>query len=94
MTDQSKKGKTTKDYISQIKKGSDNVKDTKAQEGEEIDWERQESDEEEEVQQKKGVVIQQGTVGSDKPKKLKDVFGDSSQGQQQKTKTYKPKEGG
>jgi hypothetical protein len=94
MTDQSKKGKATKDYISQIKKDSEAVKDTKTNENDEIDWDRNESEEEEEVQHKKGgVVVEQGKVGSDKPKKLKDIFGDSTTNQAQKPRTNKPKDG-
>lgn len=89
MSEQAKKGRTTKDYISQIKKETGGVKDTKAHNADEIDWERHESEEEEEVvQQKKGVVVQ-GKVGTEKPQKLKDIFGDS---QVQKPKTAKPKE--
>ncbi len=91
MTDKGK-GKT-KDYISQIKKDTENVKESKKNEAEDIEWDRQESEDEEEVQQqKKGVVVQQGAVGTDKPKKLKDVFGESTQTQKPKYNN-KPKDG-
>jgi len=68
------KGKT-KDVITLIKKDTEGVKDTKGHHNEDIDWNHQESEEEEEVTQKKqGVVVEQGKVGTDKPKKLKDLF--------------------
>jgi hypothetical protein len=70
------KGKT-KDVITQIKKETEGVKDSKATE-QEIDWNRPESDEEETSGKKKGVIVEQGKVGTDKPKRLKDLFDDSS----------------
>ena len=63
----------TKDYISQIKKETVVQKENIAQETND-DW-KNASEEEEETQQtaKKGIV-EQGKVGTDKPKKLKDLF--------------------
>jgi len=78
------KGKT-KDVITQLKKETEGVKDTKGNQHDEIDWDRHESEEEEETTQKKqGVVVEQGKVGTDKPKKLKDLFDDAPA--QQKSK--------
>jgi hypothetical protein len=92
MTDQAKKG-IVKDTISQIKKGTEGVKDIKTKEEGDIDWELQENDDEDDVPQKKsGLVVEQGKVGTDKPKKLKDLFGDTPQ-TQKKPRPYKPKEG-
>jgi hypothetical protein len=71
------KGKT-KDVITQIKKDTEGPKDTKVQEHDEIEWERHESEEEDDTQKKKGVVIEQGKVGNDKPKKLRDLFSDDA----------------
>jgi hypothetical protein len=72
------KGKT-KDVITQIKKETEGVKDSKGTEHEEIEWTRQDSEEEEETTgKKKGVIVEQGKVGTDKPKRLKDLFDDSS----------------
>ncbi len=81
MTDQTKtagvKGKT-KDYISQLKKETVGAKDVKPHNDDGIDWDGHLSEEEEETtQQKKRVVVQQGAVGSDRPKKLKDLFEDT-----------------
>ncbi len=85
------KGKpVTKDYISQIKKGAEATKEQKVQQEEDLgDWEKG-SEEEEETGQtipKKGVVVEQGKLGTDKPKKLKDLFADDS-------KPKKPKQEG
>jgi hypothetical protein len=80
------KGKT-KDYITQIKKESDVQKDQAHLENEDNEWNKYESDEED-TQAKKNVVVEQGKVGSDKPKKLKDLFGDTPQPKQ--TKPSKP----
>jgi hypothetical protein len=76
------KGKT-KDYITQIKKEADVQKDQAQLENEDNEWNRYDS-EEEENQAKKGVVVEQGKVGSDKPKKLKDLFADTPQQKQPK----------
>jgi hypothetical protein len=80
------KGKT-KDYITQIKKEADVQKDQAQLENEDNEWNRYESDDEEN-QAKKGVVVEQGKVGSDKPKKLKDLFADTPQ--QKQTRPAKP----
>ena len=65
----------TQDYISQIKKETGGQKENKTNEVNELDWERTVSDEEEEtVQTAKKGVIEQGKVGTDKPKKLRDLF--------------------
>merc|ERR1711976_626727 len=77
MTDQSKKAKGTKDYISQIKKDSEVTKEVNQQVADE-EWYRNASDDEEETTQSKSKVIEQGKVESDKPKKLKDIFGQSN----------------
>ena len=97
MTDHSKttagaKGKT-KDIITQLKKETEGVKDNKANEHDEIDWDRQGSEDEEETTQKKGPVMKQGAVGTDRPKKLRDLFDDTPKQQKPKTGTTKPKEG-
>ncbi len=80
----------TTDYISQIKKDTVGQKENKLNEVNDLDWERNVSDDEEETLQtaKKG-VIEQGKVGTDKPKKLKDLFNDTEQA---KPKTKKPTE--
>ena len=75
-TNESSKAKPqTKDYISQIKKDTVVQKENKTNEVNDMDWERNASDDDEETLQtaKKG-VIEQGKVGTDKPKKLKDLF--------------------
>jgi hypothetical protein len=70
------KGKPqTKDVISQIKKETAGQKENKTNEVNDLDWERNVSDEEEEtVQTAKKAVVEQGKVGTDKPKKLRDLF--------------------
>ncbi len=70
------KGKT-KDYITQIKKETEGQKDSAQIENEDNEWHKYESDEEEAQTGKKGVVVEQGKVGTDKPKKLKDLFDDT-----------------
>ena len=101
MTDQSKtttgaKAKT-QDYISQLKKETEGVKDSRANEQDELEWDTHVEEEEETPQQKKkGVVVQQGTVTSDKPKKLGDLFSDSKAQQTRgpgQGKSFKPREG-
>jgi hypothetical protein len=70
-----------KDFVSQIKKDTVTTHDTRADEKEDIDWhERPASDEEDVPQQKKkGVVLDQGKVGTDgKPRKLGDLFDGSA----------------
>lgn len=70
----------TKDMITQIAKGVEQSKETKINQEEELDWEEQnDEDEVEHVSNKKGVVLEQGKIGTDKPKKLKDLFADDSQ---------------
>ena len=97
MTDQSKttagaKAKT-QDYISQLKKETEGVKDSKVHEHDELEWDAHvEEEEETPQQQKKGVVVQQGTVTSQKAKKLGDLF-DGSKPQQTKGRSFKPQEG-
>lgn len=90
MTDQTKKGKTTKDYISQIKKDTETHKDTKLHEDDDAAWV---ASDEEEVQPKLGgVVVEQGKVGTEKPRKLMDIFGESTDAQRPKPKNKKPTE--
>lgn len=73
----SNKQKTgNKDYIAQITK-SDATKDIKGNQVEDLDWEDQHDDDEpEQVSNKKGVIVEQGKIGTDKPKKLRDLFAD------------------
>lgn len=75
------------DYISQLKKDTQVTKENNF-ENEELDWhERPQSDEEDSPQQKrKGVVVDQGKVGTDKPQKLRDLFDGSD-----KPKSGKPR---
>ncbi len=74
MTD--KKGKNNKDYISQLKKETEEAKEISQQVADE-EWYRNESDDEEEYAPNKKSVIEQGKVQADKPKKLKDIFASS-----------------
>lgn len=80
-TNATTKGKPqTKDVISEIKKGTAGPKENKANELNDLDWERNVSDEDEETQQTaKKAVVGQGKVGTEKPKKLRDLFDDNEQ---------------
>ena len=80
------KGKT-KDYITQIKKETEGQKDAAQIENEDNDWHKYDSEEEEaQTGGKKGVVVEQGKVGTDKPKKLGDLFSDAPK----QTRSFKP----
>jgi hypothetical protein len=95
MTSQNKtttgaKGKS--DYITQLKKEADGVKETKVNETEDLDWERNVSEEEEEAPTtttKKGVIEKQGIVGTNKARNLKDLL----EGEKPIHKTKKPTDG-
>jgi hypothetical protein len=65
---------TNQDYISQIKKETGGQKENKTNEVNDLEWDKAVSDEEETVQTAKKGLIEQGKVGTDKPKKLKDLF--------------------
>jgi len=66
---------SNQDYISQIKKETGGQKENKTNEVNDLDWEKTVSDDEEEtVQTAKKGLIEQGKVGTDKPRKLKDLF--------------------
>ncbi len=84
-------GKTkpqTKDYISQIKKETVGQKESDINETNNLDWEKEVTDEEEEtIQTAKKGVIEQGKVGTDKPKKLRDLFNDEPAKPKQPRKT-------
>merc|ERR1711976_343087 len=88
MTDQAKKGKNTKDYISQIKKETEGVQENNGQVADE-EWYRNASDDEE-VTANKATVIEQGKVMSDKPKKLKDIFSSGDVQKPKMKKRYEP----
>lgn len=77
------------DYISQIKKDTVAQKENKTNKVNDLDWERPVSDDEEETTQTtKKALIEQGKVGTDKPKKLKDLFDNESvKPKQKKTQT-------
>ena len=65
----------TQDYISQIKKETVGQKENKNNEINDLNWDKNVSDDEEEtIQTAKKGIIAQGKVGSDKPKKLRDLF--------------------
>ena len=72
---QTKTKNQNKDLVTQLKNETAQAKETENQQQEEIDWERN-SDEEDETdtRNKTGVVVEQGKVGSNKPKKLGDLF--------------------
>lgn len=78
----------TKDYLTQIKKETEGVKDQAQLENEDNEWNHHVSDDDE-GQVSKGVVVEQGKVGTDKPKKLKDLFGDTTQKQPKPSKPAK-----
>lgn len=72
------KDKTTdKDLISQFKKGTETTK-TATPNDNDMDWEKVDSEEEETTQEKRGVITQQAKGTSDKPKKLADLFSDTT----------------
>lgn len=75
-TNATTKGKPqTKDVISQIKKETAGQKENKANELNDLEWDKNVSDEDEETQKTaKRAVVEQGKVGTDKPKKLRDLF--------------------
>jgi hypothetical protein len=80
------KGKT-KDTITQIKRETEGQKDSTHVENEDNEWNKMDSDEEETQTSKKGVIVEQGKVGTDKPKNLKDLFASAPK---QQTKAFKP----
>jgi hypothetical protein len=90
---QTKDKTTDKDYISQLKKGTEGVKEEKPVDNED-DWDRMESEEEEDAGQKKAGVVTQGPKGtSGKATKLRDLFDEAPvKTKKPATKPKKPEE--